>query len=88
MYTEVIDLNIGGVEFTECLVDFDYEAADSGSSVQPPYDEELHVYRVQFELSECEGFDVTIWTDLQDIHFHLVAPQILEWIHARQEEVY
>ena len=85
MITELIDLNIGGVDFTKCIVDFEYEPADPGSMVQPPYDEQVTIYQVQFEASECGGFDVTIWADLQDLHFHLIQPQVLDWIHEQQD---
>lgn len=88
MNTETIDLNIGGVDFSRCLVDFEYEFADKGSSVQPPYPEQLTIYRVQFICDYAAGFDMAFWADLQEQHFCMVELQVLDWIHEQQEESY
>lgn len=86
MHTEMIDLNIAGIEFSQCIVDMEYERSDNGALDQPAYGEDLTIYRVQIPHNDSHGHYFEWWTDLQEIHFHLIRHQALDWIHAREEQ--
>lgn len=86
MHTETINLTIAGIDHDKCLVNFEYSSADAGAPDQPPYDEELTIYRVQIPHNDYHGYNFEWWTDLQADYFHLVNEQVLDWIHAKQED--
>lgn len=79
MYTETIDLTLGGNEYT-APVDFEYAAPEEGSATSPDIQEEVTIYKISLEVAD------NIWATLDDEYTDFAKEQVLDWIHDKQEQ--
>lgn len=79
MSTEEINLTVGGNEYN-ASIDFSYTPEVAGSSVSPPSDEGITIYKISLEVA------TNIWATMDDEYTDFAKEQVLDWIHTKQED--